>query len=186
MAPAATSLSLRRVVVAALLVSTLAACGGADAPASQALRPVGEEHDVCTPSDDASAFTEGFDLFANADPVTVTDVDWPVTGDLAVASVRVLRRGPGDAFGTLGVWAGLPQDGLTGRYLRAWRRGVPAEGARLAPVDGRESYGVLAVGLTGTRGTGGPLRVRYVDADGVTGTAVSRVRLTVADRCTGG
>jgi hypothetical protein len=177
------------VPLALVLTAALSACEDDSAPSdgdgSKALYAVGSEHAVCTPTDSETAFTEGFDTFANRGPgqITIDKVDWPTTGDLEVDSIRVFQRAPGDNFATVGIWGGLPEDGLRGPYRKAWDRAVPAEGANLDETDGDENYLIFVVGLTGTNGTGGPLTVHYTDADGHEGTATSLVELTVAEQC---
>lgn len=179
----------RGVGLTALVAAGLAAAGcrggGEEEPSSAALRPVGAHHRICAPSDAQDAFTEGMDLFANQGPapVRIDRVDWPTTGDVEVDSIRVLRREEQDGFGAIGLWGGLPQDGLEGRFRRAWDRAVPAEGARLPLAPGDERYLVFVVGLRGTRGSGGPLTVHYTDAERRSGQATSSVRLRIAPTC---
>jgi len=174
------------VPVIVLLLGAATGCSGSG-DTSTALYPVGNDHHLCAPATRRNATTEGFDTFANRGPapVTITSVEWPTSGDIRVDSIRVFRRQKGDQFATVGLWDGLPQDVLTGSERRAWERAQPAEGADLEEADAEEGYLVFVVGLTGTKGVGGPLTVTYTDGDGHSGTATSLVQLRVAKRCGG-
>ncbi|GAB2860300.1 hypothetical protein GCM10027026_07610 [Myroides odoratimimus subsp. xuanwuensis] len=159
--------------------------GGSADGTSDALYAVGTPHRICAPSEHHSAFSEGFDTFANRGPapVTIDRVEWPTEGDLAVTSVSVFQREPGDIFATLGIWGGLPPGEMTDRELRAWQRAEPADGAVLDLADDGERYLVFVVGFTGTSGSGGPLTVHFTDADGREGSATSLAEVRVSRTC---
>ena len=182
---------VRALLATVVLVAGLGGCFDRGSDGSDALYPIGSIHLLCIDSTidgrPRHAFTEGLDTMANRgpSPVTITDVEWPTTGDVQLRSVRVFQRQRGDQFATLGLWGGLPQDGLRGSERRAWLRAQPAQGAVLDGADARQHYLVFALGITGTKGTGGPLTIRYSDADGTPGTVTSRVRFRTAPRCRG-
>lgn len=158
---------------------------------SVALRAVGGTHELCfSTSVTGKTVTEGLDTIVNRGrgPVHVDRVEWLNNDGLTPLGISVFQRQDGDKFSTFGTWPGYPPKHLVrdgGPTMRAaWARQVPAEGATLpVTTDVEQHYLNLVVGFSGARGSAGPVRLHYTDADGHHGTVDTLVTVTTYPTC---